>query len=77
MGDMNELLQHVRQAIAAKSVTVTFLAASCGISRQHLHAILGGQSHPTMPVAEKLADALGLQFTVRKARPRKKLADSV
>ena len=74
---MNELLQHVRQAIAAKTVTVTSLAAACGISRQHLHAIMAEQSQPTMPVAEKLADALGLQFTVRKVRTRKKVADSV
>ena len=71
MSDMNELLKHARRAIATKTVTVTSLAASCGISRQHLHAILAGKSHATMPVAEKLANALGLRFAVRKARKAK------
>lgn len=68
---MEALLSKVRQAINAKSVSVKELADTCGVSREYIYKILREDSHPTVPVAEKLASAVGLQFTLKKASRHK------
>lgn len=70
---MEALLSKVRQSLEAKAVTVKQLADACGVSREYIYKILREDSHPTVPVAEKLAAAVGLQITVKK-RGRQKIS---
>jgi DNA-binding phage protein len=79
MSAMNELINLVRQRIDSKSVTITCLAAQVGISRAHIYKLLAGESEPTLPLAERLATALGadLSLTVHKTRSNKKTSEKI
>lgn len=70
---MDALLTKVRQAISSKAISVKCLADECGVSREYIYKMLRGDSHPTVPVAEKMAAAVGMQFTL-KAAARKKIS---
>ena len=72
-GIMESLLSKVRADLDSKVVTIKYLADACGVSREYIYKILREDSHPTVPVAEKLAAAVGLQITVKNAS-RKKLS---
>ena len=68
---MESLLSKVRSELQSKTVTVAEVANACGVSREYIYKILREDSHPTVPVAEKLAAAVGLQITVRNATRKK------
>lgn len=68
---MEALLQQVRHSIDCKKVSVKQLADACGVSREYIYKILREDSHPTVPVAEKMASAIGLQFTLKKSKRQK------
>lgn len=68
---METLLSTVRQSIKSKSVSVKQLADACGVSREYIYKILREDSHPTVPIAEKMASAVGMQLTLKKASRKK------
>jgi DNA-binding phage protein len=74
MSVMEQLLETIRTAIASKAISVSFLARECGVSREYVYRLLAGDSCPTMTVAEKLASAVGMEITLRKAVEQKKTA---
>jgi transcriptional regulator with XRE-family HTH domain len=68
---MDALLLQMRSKLDSGEVTTTDLALACDVSRQYIYKILRGESHPTVPVAEKLAAAIGLEITLKKATRKK------
>jgi len=55
--------ERVREEIAKQSTTISAIAAEAGISFVHLSRVLGGKADVSLPVAEQIADALGIQLT--------------
>jgi len=41
--------------------TIAEQAAACGLSRQQLHRIFGGVCQPSLPVLDRMADALDVE----------------
>lgn len=55
---------------ATKPTTQTELARKIGISQPHLSNILAGKTTPSIPIAEAVADALGVHVMHILARDR-------
>jgi DNA-binding phage protein len=70
---MEALLAIVRKKIADGTVTVSELAVSCGVTKAYIYKLLREKSHPTVPVAERMANAVGAELLV-KTRSKKKLS---
>lgn len=70
---MKKVIDEARKSITEQRITVTGLAEKCGCTRQHIYQILSGVQHPSAPLMEKIANALGLEITVKKASKKKTL----
>lgn len=73
MQTMKNLLDIVRQKLDLGVVNISQLASSCGCSREYIYKLLRGDSQPTITIAEKLANAVGAEITV-KMKTRKKIS---
>lgn len=73
MSVMSQLLDIVRRSVESKAVSITELASACNCSREHIYKLLRGESQPTIPLAEKLAAAVGAEISV-KMKHRKKIS---
>ncbi len=65
---MASFREQINAQMKKKQLTHTEVAKESGISRAYLYRILDGQQTPSMKVADKIADALGLVITTRLAR---------
>ena len=61
---------NVGDANGAKPTTQTELARKIGISQPHLSKILAGKCTPSVPIAEAVAEALGVHVMHILARDR-------
>lgn len=73
MSAMNSLLTLLRECVDAKRMSVAEIARQCDCTRQHIYQILHEKQQPTMPLAEKLAEVLGAEITV-KTKSRRKIS---
>ena len=65
MQAMKTLLDLVRRNSEEGRTTVAVLADACDCSREYIYKMLREDSHPTVPMAEKLARAVGAEITVK------------
>jgi transcriptional regulator with XRE-family HTH domain len=65
MSAMTSLIEILRAAIESRRITVTDISAACGCSRQHIYQVMNGEQQPTFALAEKIANALGAEITVK------------
>lgn len=73
MSTMKDLLIIVRDQLDLGLVTISELASSCDCSREYIYKLLRGDSQPTITIAEKLANAVDAEITV-KMKKRKKMS---
>ena len=71
MGAMNELIDILRRSIDSGDHSVAAIAARCGCSRTHIYNVLNREQQPTLALAEKIADAIGAEITVKTKRRKK------
>jgi transcriptional regulator with XRE-family HTH domain len=74
MSGMSSLIAILRAAIESGRATVTDISAACGCSRQHIYQVMKGEQQPTFALAEKIANALGAEITVKIKGSKKKTA---
>jgi transcriptional regulator with XRE-family HTH domain len=65
MSGMSSLLTILQSAINSRRTTVAEISAACGCSRQHIYQVMRGEQQPTFALAEKIANALGAEITVK------------
>lgn len=70
MSAMDKLISAIRKSIDRGDVTITELATAAGCSRQHIYGILGGGHQLSLPLAEKLAKAVGFELVCRPHRKK-------
>jgi transcriptional regulator with XRE-family HTH domain len=73
MSGMSSLLSILESAITSRRASVAEISAACGCSRQHIYQVMKGEQQPTFALAEKIANALGAEITV-KIKGRKKIS---
>lgn len=61
---MDQFAKSIRDAIESQDMTIMELSRRTGVTRQHLYRILAGEHAPSLSVAERIAEALGLTLTV-------------
>lgn len=61
---MDKLIKAIQFAIADRELNMSEAARIAGVSRAYLYRVLSGESVPSVEVAEQIADAFGLKFTV-------------
>lgn len=64
---VEEFLREVKARMAAREVSVSQLAHDTGLTRPYLSRLLNGRQEPSLVVAGKIADALGLAITTHVA----------
>lgn len=55
--------ERVREEIAKQGTTISAIAVQAGISFVHLSRVLSGKADVSLPVAEQIAEALGVQLS--------------
>ena len=68
---MNDLIQILRDSIDSGDHSVATIASRCDCSRTHVYNILDRKQQPTLALAEKIANAIGAEITVKTKRRRK------
>lgn len=54
--------ERVREEIAKQETTISAVANDAGISFVHLSRVLSGKADVSLPIAEQIADALGIEL---------------
>ena len=68
---MAPILDDIRKAIQAGKTSRYALAKQTGLSQAHLCQFMAGTKGLSVEAAERLAECLGLEITVRKRKQRK------
>jgi len=61
--------ENVRHYVGLHGITYGELAQRAGLSREWLSKMLAGKSNPTLPVCERIAEALGVSLEAMVAEP--------
>lgn len=64
---VDEFIDQVQREIELQGVSLSELARRAGCGRPYLYRVLTRQQSPSLEWAEKVADALGLEFTLQKS----------
>jgi transcriptional regulator with XRE-family HTH domain len=68
--DVSRILQQIRKAIEASDKTRYRLSKETGIAQSQLSRLMTGQEGLSYENLEKLADALGLEISIRPAKAK-------
>jgi transcriptional regulator with XRE-family HTH domain len=55
--------ERVREEIARQDTTISAVASQAGISFVHLSRVLSGKADVSLPIAEQIADSLGVELS--------------
>lgn len=72
MEDMEKLIESVRSYLGDGKATSVDLAKSADTTRQTIHSILTGKHKPSLPLAERLAAAIGGEVRFSFIEPSKR-----
>lgn len=61
---MEEFIAAVTTEAERQQISIAELARRANVSRPYLHRVLGKLQTPTLEVAERIADALGLSLKI-------------
>jgi len=70
MPGMGNVLKEIRKAIEASGETRYRLWKATGIGQSHLSRLMRGEAGLSVENLEKLAEALGLEITIRRAKAK-------
>lgn len=62
------LVKALKTEIASKRHTITEIAKAANCSRQHIYAVISGNSEVTLDMAERLASAIGFSIDLKKTK---------
>lgn len=68
---MSKMIEQIRKAVQASSKTRYRLSKESGVSEAQLSRLVNGKRGLSADNLERLADALGLEITIRPKRRRK------
>lgn len=63
---VEEFIEQVEAEVERQGISLSELARRAGCGRPYLHRVLTRQQSPSLEWAEKVAEALGLTFTLEK-----------
>ncbi len=69
---VDTVTEQLKQAIRASGKSLNQLGKESGVSQPQLSRFLAGKRTLTLPMVDKLCDALGLRLTDQPRRPRPK-----
>jgi len=70
MSVMDSLIEQLRKSVDRGEVTMSGLARTVGCTRQHLYGVINGTHQLSLPLAEKLAAAVGCEVRIHKTRKK-------
>lgn len=68
---MTRLIQKIEAKIRDNGWTMVEFADRAGITRAYAYRILRGDANPSIEVAERMAEAIGLRLTFSEKFPKK------
>ena len=63
---MDDLKKEIKRAVKVHGMSMTEIADRAEIGRAYLHRIRDGKQTPSLMIAAKIADAIGMKLTLEK-----------